>query len=137
MNICSPAGVAQWQSEGLIIPRPWVRFPPPAPSFPNKPCTQTQNLLLSVGCAIGGMMAQSSSQMRFGVSRLRFHAEGALLRCLLVQHLAADVRPELLHFIGDAVPHVQHAQSAQVASEIPVFRRVIRVGYAGGCSVAE
>ena len=25
------AGVAQWQSEGLIIPRPWVRFPPPAP----------------------------------------------------------------------------------------------------------
>src|SRR5215469_8724555 len=28
------AGVAQWQSEGLIIPRPWVRFPPPAPSMP-------------------------------------------------------------------------------------------------------
>ena len=27
------AGVAQWQSEGLIIPRPWVRFPPPAPFF--------------------------------------------------------------------------------------------------------
>jgi hypothetical protein len=26
-----PAGVAQWKSEGLIIPRPWVRFPPPAP----------------------------------------------------------------------------------------------------------
>ena len=25
------AGVAQWKSEGLIIPRPWVRFPPPAP----------------------------------------------------------------------------------------------------------
>src|SRR5260370_6221847 len=25
------AGVAQWWSEGLIIPRPWVRFPPPAP----------------------------------------------------------------------------------------------------------
>jgi hypothetical protein len=25
------AGVAQWESEGLIIPRPWVRFPPPAP----------------------------------------------------------------------------------------------------------
>ena len=27
----SCAGVAQWESEGLIIPRPWVRFPPPAP----------------------------------------------------------------------------------------------------------
>jgi hypothetical protein len=27
------AGVAQWQSEGLIIPRPWVRFPPPAPKI--------------------------------------------------------------------------------------------------------
>ncbi len=27
------AGVAQWESEGLIIPRPWVRFPPPAPTF--------------------------------------------------------------------------------------------------------
>jgi hypothetical protein len=28
---CPRAGVAQWKSEGLIIPRPWVRFPPPAP----------------------------------------------------------------------------------------------------------
>ena len=28
------AGVAQWKSEGLIIPRPWVRFPPPAPFNP-------------------------------------------------------------------------------------------------------
>ena len=35
------AGVAQWESEGLIIPRPWVRFPPPAPfhlpALTNKP----------------------------------------------------------------------------------------------------
>ena len=35
------AGVAQWESEGLIIPRPWVRFPPPAPfhlpGLTNKP----------------------------------------------------------------------------------------------------
>ena len=34
-------GVAQWESEGLIIPRPWVRFPPPAPfhlpPLTNKP----------------------------------------------------------------------------------------------------
>jgi hypothetical protein len=31
MKYCLRAGVAQWESEGLIIPRPWVRFPPPAP----------------------------------------------------------------------------------------------------------
>src|SRR5579863_4559226 len=34
MKYCFRAGVAQWESEGLIIPRPWVRFPPPAPLLP-------------------------------------------------------------------------------------------------------
>jgi hypothetical protein len=33
MKMFLRAGVAQWKSEGLIIPRPWVRFPPPAPTI--------------------------------------------------------------------------------------------------------
>lgn len=39
------AGVAQWQSEGLIIPRPWVRFPPPAPMEPARVWLECRNLL--------------------------------------------------------------------------------------------
>jgi hypothetical protein len=42
------AGVAQWQSEGLIIPRPWVRFPPPAPDLlipPNRGHSPAENCL--------------------------------------------------------------------------------------------
>src|SRR5229473_295591 len=62
----SRAGVAQWESEGLIIPRPWVRFPPPAPfhlpalTLPLNNLTQSRALVL-VNPAAGAGRAKAAA----------------------------------------------------------------------------
>jgi hypothetical protein len=62
------AGVAQWKSEGLIIPRPWVRFPPPAPFLS---CSCLRRFPPSVQGTRNGLLVRIQRALTFGQCLLR------------------------------------------------------------------
>src|SRR5579859_1237342 len=58
------------------------------------------------------------------------------LRSVFVEDLATNIRPEFFHFIGNAIPHQQHAERPGVAPEGAIVRGMIDVGESCGGSVA-
>jgi len=54
-----------------------------------------------------------------------------------VEHLASDVWPEFLEFVGETIPKDQKTKCGSISSRRAIFRGMVDVGYRGGYGIPE
>src|SRR5215471_3814992 len=85
-----------------------------------------------------GRRQYPAARREAGASVARVEERGGnRLRVLFVEEPAANIRPELLQFVGQPVPHDEHAQCFYVAAGSAVFGSVVDIGNSGGRGVAD